>query len=109
MLTQLDTLQLLLARYNEMLALAETNDWEALAAVGEECARLRSALQAADYMLEQASPADLPLLQQNLEAILALDARIREHTIPCLESTRQLLSGAVRDRNLRKAYGAPDF
>jgi hypothetical protein len=106
MLTALDTLQLLLARYNEMLTLAEANDWDALAAMGKECERLRAGLQTAGNFLDQASPDDLPLLQESLEAILALDARIREHTVPCLESTRQLLSGAVRDRNVRKAYAA---
>lgn len=108
MATPLDTLQALLARYRDMLALAEANDWNALAGIGEECVRLRAGLQAAGDLLDHATPADLPALQETLQALLALDARIREHTVPCLESTRQLLSGAVRDGNVRRAYSALD-
>ncbi|GAB1425809.1 MAG: flagellar protein FliT [Thauera sp.] len=104
--TTLETLHQMLARYNDMLDLAEANNWEALAAMGEQCAHLRTALQATGGFVDHAKPADLPALHEALQAILALDARIREHTVPCLESTRQLLSGAVRDRSVRQAYAA---
>jgi hypothetical protein len=106
MQTELDILDTLLMRYETMLALAEQNDWDTLADLGTECEVLRASLQRAGDFSARARPEDLPALRETLQAILAVDARIRTHTVPCLESTRQLLAGAVKDRNLRKAYGA---
>lgn len=104
----LDELRTLLDHYTEMLALAEANDWEALAAVTAETVQLRDALQRAGALADFATPEDVPALRETLEAILALNRRICEHTVPNLESTRRLLSGAVRNRTVRAAYSAGD-
>lgn len=104
----LEELRTLLDRYTEMLALAEANDWEALATVTAETTRLRDALQRAGALADFAAPENVPALRETLEAILALDRRICEHTVPNLESTRKLLSGAVRNRTVRTAYGVGD-
>jgi len=106
MKTELDILRELLQRYEAMLALAEQNDWDALADLGTECEVLRASLQRAGDLSARAEVEDLPALRETLQAILTVDARIREHTVPCLESTRQLLAGAVKGRNVRNAYGA---
>lgn len=105
-MTALAQLQALHARYTDMLALAVANDWDALAALAAETTHQRAALERAGSLLAQATAESAPELRETIEAILELDQRIREHTVPCLESTRQLLTGAVRNSNVQKAYGA---
>ena len=43
---------------------------------------------------------------EGIRRILALDSEIRLHTDPFLAAVRKLLSGGVRDRAVRNAYGA---
>lgn len=102
----LHDLQSLLARYTEMLALAEANDWAALADVGADSLRIGRALERAGALLQYAEPEDLPALRDTLQKLLTLDAKIREHTLPCLASTRKLLASSIKTRNVRSAYGA---
>lgn len=90
------------AHYEKMLEVACANDWEHLT-------RLQEQAQAQLAEIEQTLPEpneDTAAVAEIITAILALDGKIAEHTLPCLESTRKLLHGVTQDKNVRKAYGA---
>lgn len=99
----------MLALAGEMLAAARANDWDLLGALEQQMASLRDELMREEPPGQQPEHLGDEALKRKAEIIaqtLALLAETREHTDPVLESTRKLLSGAVRDNNVRKAYGA---
>lgn len=101
-----ETCRQLLALYEAMAEAARANDWDRLAELEAASAQLRDAAIAAPA----AATAIADEAQRDMAAMigrmLELDAEIRTHALPFLESTRKLLSGTVRDRNVRKAYGS---
>ena len=103
--TTLETLHQMLARYNDMLDLAEANNWEALAAMGEQCAQLRTALQATGGFVDHAKPADLPALHEALQAILKDgDKNARDDKLTKVTAEASLLlSGDAADRGFARA------
>ncbi|MFA7606775.1 MAG: flagellar protein FliT [Rhodocyclaceae bacterium] len=103
----IEQLQALEARYRAMLELAIANDWDALANAGRECVELRQSLERVGGLVANTPDAHAAGLMQTLiGSILELDAQIREHTVPALESTRKLLAGQVKKGRIQKAYGA---
>lgn len=102
-------LQQMATHSREMVVAARANDWERLAELEHAVAGLRNAWMADEPTGRQ--PAGLSEDEQRLKAtlieqMLADDIEVRLHAEPFLESTRKLLSGAVLDNNVRKAYGA---
>ncbi|ENO86852.1 flagellar protein FliT [Thauera linaloolentis] len=96
----------LLALYESMADAAVRNDWGRLAELEAASSTLRKAAAA-----DPAGTAQLPDAVQRemasmIERMLELDATIRIHAEPCLESTRKLLAGTIRNRNVRNTYGS---
>ena len=92
-----------------MVAAAQANDWDQLAAVEQQMAEVRNEVMRADQQGTQAAPlsdADAARKQTLINEMLENDREIRRHVEPWLASTRKLLSSAVRDRTVRAAYGA---
>jgi flagellar protein FliT len=104
MLTSSD-IDTLLARYEAMADAARANDWDRLSALERDVATLRNA-----FIARADSSAPLPVegstVAGGIGRILELDAEIRSHADPFLAAVRKLLSGGVRDRSVRSAYGA---
>ncbi|WP_341645469.1 flagellar protein FliT [Thauera sp. SDU_THAU2] len=95
----------LLALYEAMAEAAVRNDWSRLAELEAASSELRKAAAAAP-----ADTAGLPDAAQRematmIQRMLELDADVRSHAEPFLESTRKLLSGTIRRRNVRDTYG----
>lgn len=93
----------LAAQYAAMAEAAVANDWERLTELELGARALRERIQR--------SPGDVPQNDHErvatlIHRILELDAEVRAHAEPVLESTRTLLTGAVQGNNMRKAYGA---
>jgi flagellar protein FliT len=96
----------LLALYEAMAEAAVSNDWARLAELEAASSSLRKTTAA-----PPPAPSSMPdAVQQEMasmiQRMLELDATIRIHAEPCLESTRKLLSGTVRKRNVRDTYGS---
>lgn len=89
--------------YSAMADLARAGEWEELAVLEQNarhiCVRL-------EHSSMPTHAEDLAEIADLVARTLALDIEIRAHAEPMLESTRKLLSGHVRDQNVRKAYGA---
>lgn len=103
----IEQLQALEARYRAMLELAVANDWDALANAGRECVSLRQSLEHLGGLTASVRDEHTAgQMQALIRSILELDARIREHTVPALDSTRKLLAGQVKKGRVQKAYGA---
>ena len=94
----------LLALYQQMNAAAEAGDWDSLADFEREAAAVRDTAERNSQPVVL-SPDDAAVLQQLVTEILDLDRAIRLHAEPALESTRKLLSGSVKGRAMRNAYG----
>ena len=94
----------LLALYQQMYAAAESGDWDSLADFEREAAAVRRTAEKNSQPVAL-SPDDAAMLQQLITEILDLDRAIRLHAEPALESTRKLLSGSVKGRAMRNAYG----
>lgn len=103
MLTTQD-IDALLTRYEAMADAARGNDWDRLAALEREAAALRVAV--IERTIEMPAQTDNAAIAEGIRRILALDSEIRLHTDPFLAAVRKLLSGGVRDRAVRNAYGA---
>ena len=89
-------------QYLAMLTAAENNEWESLVGLEREAAETcRLLRETSESQLDDQSTQAEDLIRE----ILALDGEIRTHVQPFLDSTRKLLSGVVRDNNVRKAYG----
>ncbi|MBR0564541.1 flagellar protein FliT [Azoarcus sp. L1K30] len=94
----------LLSAYEAMALAAQQNDWDRLAELGRTAEEIRRAAQRAAVPVDQ-SPVNMEQIAKTVSRILELDQEIRIHAEPALESTRKLLSGAVRDNAVRNAYG----
>ena len=94
----------LLTLYQQMNAAAEAGDWDSLAAIEREATAVRRRAEKNPQSMAP-SPDDAADLQQLIAEILDLDRAIRLHAEPALESTRKLLSGSVKGRAMRNAYG----
>lgn len=91
-----------------MVEAAQANDWDRLAMLEREMAKVRDELMRIEPNGRQAGA--LTEAEQRRKATLAAqmivdDREIRRHVEPWLESTRQLLTGSVRERAVRAAYG----
>lgn len=95
----------LLVLYQAMLRTAQDNDWDALDRLQHEAATLRDATQALAPSRPPLSQDEQETLAGLLRQILQLDEQIRAHAEPALESTRKMLAGTVRSRNVHSAYG----
>lgn len=101
-LTMYETMSALAA---QMAEAARANDWDRLVVLEKDCAGLARRLETGERPTplsgeERARKAAL------IRQILADDAEVRRHTEPWMENVRQLLGGAARERNMRRAYGA---
>ena len=91
----------------EMVDAAQANDWDRLAALELRTASLRDEIGRVE---PEGRQGDLTEAEQLHKAALVLQIlddhrEIRRHVEPWLESTRKLLSGGVRERAVRAAYG----
>lgn len=102
----LDASDQLLGVYEAMALAAQQNDWDLLAELGRTAEEIRKAAQRVVVPVDQ-SPETKERIALTVRRILELDHEIRIHAEPALESTRKLLSGAVRDNAVRNAYGNP--
>lgn len=98
--------------YEEMSALsarmveaAQANDWDRLIDLEKSVAALRQALMADDDN-GRLSGTEIELKRALIQRILDDDAEIRRHTEPWMEHVRQFLGGAVRRKQVERAYGA---
>lgn len=91
--------------YQTMARAALENDWEKLAVLERGAAAIRTA-EPAGTDGEPLLPAQQVALAEAIQRILELDREIRAHAEPALESTRKLLSGTVKGRTMRDAYGS---
>jgi flagellar protein FliT len=92
-----------------MVAAAQANDWDCLAALESEQAALRTEimkLEPGGRSGSALSAADQALKASLIARILENDREVRRHVEPWMASTRKLLSGTARDRAVRTAYGA---
>lgn len=96
----------LLALYETMAEAARANDWDTLAALGEDAEMLRRTAATDTRNASSLPAADQHQLAELIGRIQTLDSEIRLHAEPAHESTRKLLTTSVRGRNLRNAYGA---
>jgi flagellar protein FliT len=88
-----------------MLAAAEAAEWEKLAALERDCAKLVATLQQAatpDGFAQQDQRKKFNLIRK----ILAHDAAIRRHTEPWMEQLKTFIDSAGKSRRLHQAYGA---
>lgn len=93
----------LLALYEAMAEAAVRNDWSRLAELEAASSELRKAAAPAGTAgLPDAAQREMATMIQRM---LELDADVRSHAEPFLESTRKLLSGTIRRRNVRDTYG----
>ena len=97
---QADTL---LALYEKMLKTAQENNWDALETLLLQSREIRQQAQTHPQP-PPATDAAVRQLESTIQRILALDQSIRLHVGPARDSIKKLLSGAVRDHNLLKAY-----
>jgi len=102
----MDTYQSLSQTTGHMLAAAREGDWERLAALEDDCARLTGELQRLET--------DIPLPEdvrrakvQLIRKVLADDAAIRDITQPWLARLDHMLRSTRRSRGLLAAYGPP--
>ena len=89
----------------QMVEAAAANDWDRLARLEQEVARLREALQAArvsaTLTAEQRSRKFALIMR-----ILANDAEVRRHTEPWMEQVRRFLDGSATKLELQRPFGA---
>lgn len=96
----------LLALYEAMAEAARANEWDRLAELEAASAKVRNAAIAAPVDASTIAEDAQRDMAAMIGRMLELDAEIRTHAVPALESTRKLLSGTVRHRNVRQAYGS---
>lgn len=101
----LDAANELLGLYQGMVDAARENDWDGLGELQVSAAKVRtkaSSAQGAPVL----TPDEQTLLATTISRILELDGEIRTHAEPARDSMRKLLSGSVKDRVVRDAYGS---
>jgi len=90
-------------QYAAMAEAASTNDWERLTQLELEARSMRKRIETAPA---GAPYADRERVAALITRILELDAAVRVHVEPYLESIRKLLAETMRSNSVRKAYGA---
>jgi flagellar protein FliT len=101
----LATYETIAAITGRMRAAAQGADWERLAALERDCAKLVATLRAAApvYELTRAQhKRKFELLRQMLDD----DAEIRRHTEPWMEQLKSMMASAGKSRRINSAYGA---
>jgi flagellar protein FliT len=96
----------LLAIHEEMTVAAQHNDWDRLAELERGAAAICAADDGTPPDAASLPADDAHALAETIRRIQALETEIRCHVEPAHESARKLLSGAVRNNNVHKAYGA---
>jgi hypothetical protein len=96
----------LLALYESMVETARTHDWDRLAEIEQQAAKLRDT--AISRPFAPVSVEDVEELSALLTRIQRLDHEIRNEVGPACEQARQQLSVEVKDRVVRKAYADPN-
>ncbi|THF64153.1 flagellar protein FliT [Pseudothauera rhizosphaerae] len=96
----------LLTIYEDMAVAARHNDWDRLAELEPQAAAVRAADDSTPPGAAALPEDSARALAAVIRRIQVLDAEIRSHAEPARDAARKLLSGAVRDNNVRKAYGA---
>jgi len=91
--------------YEKMADAARENDWQTLIRHGEQATRIRETAEKRRPVLVM-SAAEQKEIAELIRRIQFLDGEVRSHAMPMLDSTRKLLSGAVRNRAVHSAYGA---
>lgn len=89
---------------SQMLAAAQANDWQELAALERKMSSQREALRVLG--VAGLSPTDRGKASELIREILEEDLRIREIVEPWLDSLRTLLERPPRRRDLQSTYGA---
>ncbi|WP_407278255.1 flagellar protein FliT [Aromatoleum evansii] len=90
-----------------MVEAARANDWDRLVTLEREMAALRDEIMRTTSASHEAlGNAEAARKAELIAAMLEDDVEIRKHVEPWLASVRKLLSGNVRDRAVRAAYGA---
>jgi flagellar protein FliT len=88
-----------------MLAAAEAAEWDKLAALERDCAKLVATLQQAATPDNFAQPEQRRKFEL-IRKILAHDAAIRRHTEPWMEQLKSFIDSAGKSRRINQAYGA---
>ncbi|MBX3648535.1 MAG: flagellar protein FliT [Rhodocyclaceae bacterium] len=89
----------------QMVEAAAACDWDKLTMLEKDCAGLASALESSDEPV-RLSDAERARKGNLIRRILADDAEVRRHAEPWMEQVKLFLGGGVRERTVRRAYGA---
>ena len=89
-------------QYRQMLAVANTQDWERLVAMEQEAAALVQRIEAAPPVPAE----EVASAREQIEATLALGREIEAIARPHLENMRELLRDSRQGLDVRRAYGA---
>ncbi|MCK6373185.1 MAG: flagellar protein FliT [Zoogloea sp.] len=97
----------------EMVDAARANDWDRLTRLERQVASLRDRIGVEEALAFPSRPRRMSEDERArkialIRRILDDDKEVRVHTEPWMDSVRQMLSGGVRERNLRSAYGDSD-
>lgn len=105
--SQIELYQQMSALSADMVAAAQTQDWDRLVELERAVSALRDKLMTDDggNLDENERTAKAALIQR----ILDDDAEIRRHTEPWMEHVRKFLGDGARQRQIEKAYGAGGF
>lgn len=113
-MSSLALLQQMSAYSTEMVDAARANDWDRLTRLERQVASLRDRIGVEDALTFPGRPKQMSEDERKkkvalIRRILDDDKEVRVHTEPWMDNVRQLLSGGVRQRNVRAAYGDPDI
>lgn len=94
----------------EMVDAARANDWDRLTRLERQVASLRDRLGVEEALAFPSRPKRMSEDERAkkvalIRRILDDDKEVRVHTQPWMDNVRQLLSGGVRKRDIRNAYG----
>lgn len=98
----------------EMVDAARANDWDRLTRLEKQVASLRDRIGVEEALAFPSRPRRMSEDERArkialIRRILDDDKEVRVHTDPWMDNVRQLLSGGVRQRNVRVAYGDPEI
>ena len=113
-MSSLALLQQMSAYSTEMVDAARANDWDRLTRLERQVASLRDRLGVEEALGFPGRPRQMSEDKRKkkvalIRRILDDDKEVRVHTEPWMDNVRQLLSGGVRQRNVRAAYGDPEI